>query len=82
LTRARDSTENLYNEARSSADRKAAEARSEAEKKAEQAKSGWFSWWGSTKSQAEAKGDELKRDAAGKVANSAEDVKSRAEKHT
>jgi hypothetical protein len=78
LSGARDSTENLYNEARSSADRKTSEARAEADRKAEQAKSGWFSWLGWGKSKAE----EGKQDAAGKVAESAEDVRKRAEKHT
>ena len=54
------------------------EARAGAEKKGEQAKEGWFSWLGWGKSKAE----DAKKDAAEKVAESADDVKKRAEKHT
>ena len=46
LNRARESTENLYQEARSSAEQKTHEARELAEKQAAEAKRGWFSWWG------------------------------------
>lgn len=74
---ARDSTENLYKEARTATDRKIDETRSNIEKKGEEAKSGWFSWLGWGKSKAE----ETKQDVAGKVADSAEDVKKQAEKH-
>jgi hypothetical protein len=51
LTRARDSTENLYSEARSLSEQKAANARDEAQKKVEKAKNGWSSWfnWGRSK---------------------------------
>lgn len=51
LTRARDSTENLYNEARSLGEEKGANARQGAQKKMDEAKNGWFSWfnWGKSK---------------------------------
>ncbi|KAG6857764.1 hypothetical protein H0H87_004180 [Tephrocybe sp. NHM501043] len=75
---ARNSTEDLYKEARSTAERQVGEVRSGVERKAEEARSGWFSWlgWGKSKT------DEAKQDVAGKVAESAEDVRKRAEKHT
>ncbi|PPQ96811.1 hypothetical protein CVT26_006212 [Gymnopilus dilepis] len=88
LTRARDSTEHLYSEARSSAEAKAREAREEAEKKAQEAKASWSSWfgWGSSKAKeeankAEAEADRLKREAAQKTADVADDTKQRAQKH-
>lgn len=77
LEGARDSTENLYKEARATADRKTAEVRADAQKKGEEAKQGWLSWLGWGKSKAE----EGKKETAGKVADTAEDVRSRAEKH-
>ena len=51
LTRARDSTENLYNEARSLSEQKVANARDDAQKKMDKAKNGWSSWfnWGKSK---------------------------------
>lgn len=58
------------------ADRKAAEMQSDVEKQGEKVKAGWFNWLGWGKSEAE----KAKRDAAGKVANTAEDVRQRAEK--
>jgi hypothetical protein len=78
LADAKDSTENLYQDARSTIDRKASETLSEAGKKGEAAKAGWFSWLGWGKSAAE-KGN---REAAAKVSETAEDVRKRADKHT
>lgn len=51
LTRARDSTENLYNDARSVSEQKVASARDDAQKKVDKAKNGWSSWfnWGKSK---------------------------------
>lgn len=51
LTRARDSSENLYNEARSLAEEKGANVHQGAQKKMDEAKNGWFSWfnWGKSK---------------------------------
>ena len=51
LTRARDSTENLYNEARTMSEQKVANARDDAQKKVDKAKNGWSSWfnWGKSK---------------------------------
>ena len=51
LTRARDSTENVYNESRSQGEQKATNARDDAQKKIEKAKNGWSSWfnWGKSK---------------------------------
>ncbi|KAF5345318.1 hypothetical protein D9758_008487 [Tetrapyrgos nigripes] len=63
---AKDSTENLYNEARSSV-----------EHKEEQAKVGWFSWLGWGRSKAE----DAKSAGAEKVSETAGDVKSKADKH-
>lgn len=78
LADARGSTENLYKEARSMADRKATEVRSDVEKKGDQVNAGWSNWLGWGKSEAE-KG---KRDAASKIADTAEDVKQQADKQT
>jgi len=82
LAKARYSTGSLYNDARSATERKAAEAREGAERKAKEVKAGWFSWLGQGKSTVESgahdEADQLKREAAQKVANSAESV----EKHT
>jgi len=78
LQRARDSTENLFNQARSTADRELSNAQSGAEKTGEEVKAGWLSWLGWGKSEAK-KG---KRDAAGKVAETAEDVRQRADKQS
>lgn len=60
------------------ADHKATEARSNVEKKGEEVKAGWSNWLGWGKSKAE-KG---KRDAAGKAADTAEDVRQRVDKQT
>jgi len=84
LTRARDSTENLYNEARSLTEQKAASAREDAQKKIDQAKNGWFSWfnWGKSKADdIESEAERLKGKGAQTVASSAESAKKHAEKH-
>jgi hypothetical protein len=60
------------------ADRKATEAQSDVEKKGEEVKAGWSNWLGWGKSEAE----KTKRDTAGKVANTAEDVRQRADKQS
>lgn len=67
LTRARDSTENLYNEARTATEQKVADARDNAEKNMDQAKNGWFSWfnWGKSKA------DDIASEAENKGADSA-----------
>ena len=51
LMRARDSSENLYNEARSLGEQKAANVRDDAQKKVDEVKNGWSSWfnWGKSK---------------------------------
>lgn len=74
LDRARDSTENLYREA----EQRSHAARETVERKADEVKQGWFSWlgWG------RGKADETKERGAERVANAADDVKKRAEKHT
>ena len=74
LENARDSTEELYKEGRSMADRKVTEAA----EKGEEVKASWSSWLGWGKSEAEKR----KRDAARKVADTAEDVNQRADKQT
>ena len=76
LTRARDSSENLYNEARSLGEQKAAEARGGAQKKVDEAKNGWSSWfnWGKSKA------DDIESEAEhlrNKGAQTAEKVKER-----
>ncbi|KIK68936.1 hypothetical protein GYMLUDRAFT_153183, partial [Collybiopsis luxurians FD-317 M1] len=78
LSNARDSTENLYNEARASVDRKYGEAKAGTEEKKDQAKAGWFSWLGWGKSTAA----DTKKAGAEKVADAAGDVQSKASKHT
>ena len=77
LTRARDSTENLYNEARSLSEQKAADARDDAQKKMDQAKNGWFSWfnWGKSKA------DDIESEAEYLRGKAAENIKERGEKH-
>lgn len=93
---AKRSTQETYRDVRDNAERKAAELKHDAEKTGEQVKQGWFSWlgWGKSKaSEAEAAVKEreaqaardlenLKKSGAQKVANAAEDVRNRAEKHT
>jgi len=78
VSNARQSTEDLYNDARGAVDRKAGEARAGAEKRADQAKQGWLSWLGWGKSQVE----EGKKEGAAKTAEAAEEVRRKAEKHT
>lgn len=78
LTRARDSTENLYNEARSVSEQKAANARDDAQRKVDQAKNGWSSWfnWGKSKADdIESEAEHLRSKGAQTAANSAENVK-------
>jgi len=96
LTRTKGQTESAYRDTRDNAEQKAAELRRGAERKGEEVKEGWFSWLGYGKSkvadaeqlakerrnQLEAEADRLKREAARGVANTAEDVRVRAEKHT
>ncbi|KAG5350494.1 hypothetical protein C0989_010801 [Termitomyces sp. Mn162] len=77
MTDARVLTENLYKDTRSAAEGQVDQAQSTIDKKAKEAKSGWFSWLGWGKSTTE----EVKKDVAGKVAESAEDVKKQAEKN-
>jgi hypothetical protein len=80
MTRARDSTENLYNEARSLGEQKA----DDAQKKVDRAKNGWSSWfnWGKSKADdMESEAEQLGSKGAQTVANSAEKVKERGEKH-
>ena len=81
LTRARDSTENLYKEARSLSKQEVDEAK----KKVDQAKNGWSSWfnWGKSKaddieSEAERSAEHLRSKGAQSVANSGENAKERA----
>jgi len=88
LHRAQDSTENLYREAKDAVSRKSSEVREDADKKTEGAKESWSSWvgWGKKKTdegvdKAVSESEALKQDGARKVANAAEDVRMRAEKH-
>ncbi|KAJ3550934.1 hypothetical protein NMY22_g126 [Coprinellus aureogranulatus] len=96
IKRTKEETEAMYRNTRETAERKAEELRREAERKGEDVKRGWFSWLGYGKSkvsdaedaakqrrdQLESEADRLKREAARGVANTAEDVRVRAEKHT
>ena len=84
LTRARDSTENLYNEARSLSEQKAANARDDAQKKVDKAKNGWSSWfnWGKSKADdIESEAEHMRSKGGQSVANSAEKAKEGGEKH-
>ncbi|KAG7090956.1 hypothetical protein E1B28_010024 [Marasmius oreades] len=78
LNDAKDSTENLYNEAKARTQSQAEATKGGVQRKEEQAKAGWFNWlgWGSNKA------EEAKREGASKVSDAAEDVKSKADKHT
>jgi len=78
LKDARDSTENLYNEAKAKSQAQYEATKAEAQKKEEQAKAGWFSWLGWGKGKAE----DVKKEGAEKVSEAAGEVKSRADKHT
>ncbi|KAH6908978.1 hypothetical protein BKA70DRAFT_1476315 [Coprinopsis sp. MPI-PUGE-AT-0042] len=79
---ARKSTEHVYRDVRDNAERKAAELKEEADRTAAQAKQGWFSWWDGAKAKVfERDLEDLKKRGAQKVANAAEDVRDRAEKH-
>ena len=69
LSGVRETTENLYKDARSSTDRKVSELASEVERKGEEAKEGWFGWMRAGK-----------KKVADKAAESADEVKERAER--
>jgi hypothetical protein len=74
LTRARDSTENAYNEARTVSGQIA----DDAEKKVAQATNGWSSWfnWGKSKADdIESEAEQLGSKGAQTAANTAENVK-------
>jgi hypothetical protein len=67
-----------YDSAKGTAEHEYGRAKGAAEETKEEAKQGWFSWlgWGKSKAeQAAWEKDELKRDAASKVAGGAEDVR-------
>lgn len=95
IKRTKEETEAMYRSTRDTAENKAEELRREAQRKGEDVKEGWFNWLGYGKSkvsgaeqaarerryQLESDADRLKREAAKGVANAAEDVRVRAEKH-
>lgn len=94
VLQARDSTEQLYDEARNATGRRANEVRGDFENAGNKAKEGWFSWKGWGKSKAEEGGEKMNRSeedvretldkdkqyVARKVADSAGDVQRQAEK--
>ncbi|TFK27195.1 hypothetical protein FA15DRAFT_754494 [Coprinopsis marcescibilis] len=92
----RSDADRKSSEFRNDASRKTSELRNDAERTGEEVKEGWFSWLGAGKNKVnegedalregrdkfESEADRLKRQAAGKVANVAEDVRVKADKHT
>lgn len=96
MKRKGDSTEHLYDQARDTTEQRAREARAELDRAGRETKQGWFSWLGWGRSKVDEGGERLKQGeknveqrldkdkqyVAQKVADNAEAVRNRADKHT
>ena len=94
MNHTKESTEALLRSTRDAADRKSAELRDDAKRGKEEVKEGWFSWLGygqnkveevssgarEAKERLDAEAERLRKEAASKVARTAEDVRIRADK--